>query len=104
MNQCIHNIDLLQWLLGGEIAEMQAMPANFFHPYIEAEDYGTIQVRFKNGAIGNIEGTVCVYPQNLEETLTILGENGTVIGGTALNKILVWQFADDREEFLTIGQ
>lgn len=95
MNQCIHNIDLLQWMLGGQMRQVQAMLGNFLHPYIEAEDYGTIQVRFANGVIGNVEGTVCVYPKNLEETLTILGEKGTVvIGGTALNEIKTWQFAD----------
>lgn len=95
MNQCIHNIDLLQWMLGGEIDQIQGMMANFTHPYIEAEDYGSIQISFKNGAIGNVEGTVCVYPKNLEETLTILGEQGTVvIGGKALNQIVAWNFAD----------
>ena len=95
MNQCIHNIDLLQWMLGGQIQKVQAMLGNFLHPYIEAEDYGSIQIRFADGAIGNVEGTVCVYPQNLEETLTILGEKGTVvIGGKALNEIKTWQFAD----------
>ncbi|MDU2063443.1 MAG: Gfo/Idh/MocA family oxidoreductase [Sporomusaceae bacterium] len=95
MNQCIHNIDLLQWMLGGEPQQVQAMLANFVHPYIEAEDYGSIQVRFASGAIGNVEGTVCVYPRNLEETLTLLGEKGTVvIGGEALNRVQVWQFAD----------
>lgn len=95
MNQCIHNIDLLQWMLGGQMQQVQAMLGNFLHPYIEAEDYGSIQVRFANGIIGNVEGTVCVYPKNLEETLTILGEKGTVvIGGTALNEIKTWQFAD----------
>ena len=53
---------------------------------------------YKNGAIGNVEGTVNVYPENLEETLTILGEKGTaVIGGLALNKILVWDFKDKRD-------
>lgn len=103
MNQCIHNIDLLQWMLGDEIAQVQGMVANYIHPYIEAEDYGSIQIQFKNGAIGNVEGTVCVYPQNLEETLTILGEKGTVvIGGSALNQVLVWQFADEQDDLAQI--
>jgi len=103
MNQCIHNIDLLQWMLGGEITKVQGMVANYLHPYIEAEDYGSIQLQFKNGAIGNVEGTVCVYPQNLEETLTILGEKGTVvIGGPALNKVVVWQFADEQDNLAQI--
>lgn len=98
MNQCIHNIDLLQWMLGGQPELVQAMLGNFMHPYIEAEDYGAVQVRFAGGAIGNIEGTVCIYPKNLEETLTLIGETGTVvIGGVALNKIQVWQFADGKD-------
>jgi predicted dehydrogenase len=60
MNQCIHNIDLLQWLLGGDIKWVHGEVYNYEHPYIEAEDYGTIQIKFGNGAIGNVEGTVCV--------------------------------------------
>lgn len=105
MNQCIHNIDLLQWMLGGEPSQIQAMVDNYLHPYIEAEDYGTIQIKFANGSIGNVEGTVCVFPKNLEETLTILGEWGTVvIGGSALNKVLVWDFADGKDNISEIQQ
>lgn len=97
MNQCIHGIDLLQWMLGGEVDWLSGCVGNFMHPYIEAEDYGSIQLKFKNGAIGNVEGTVCVYPKNLEETLTIIGEKGTVsIGGLAVNKIETWDFQDGR--------
>jgi UDP-N-acetyl-2-amino-2-deoxyglucuronate dehydrogenase len=103
MNQCIHNIDLLQWMMGDEIIAVQGMVANYLHPYIEAEDYGSIQMQFKNGAIGNVEGTVCVYPRNLEETLTILGEKGTVvIGGSALNQVEVWQFADEQDNLAQV--
>ena len=55
-------------------------------------------VKFKNGAIGTIEGTTNVYPKNLEETLYIFGETGTVkIGGTSTNNIDVWNFADEDE-------
>lgn len=98
MNQCIHNIDLLQWMLGGDVKKVNAMLDNFVHPYIEAEDYGSIQIRFGSGAIGNIEGTVNVWPKNLEETLTILGEEGTVvIGGLAVNEIKTWQFKDEKD-------
>ena len=98
INQCSHNIDLLQWLMGSEIDTVFGQTENYLHPYIETEDYGSIIIRFKNRSIGNIEGTVCVYPKNLEETLTILGEKGTVmIGGMALNKIIVWDFADKKE-------
>jgi hypothetical protein len=88
MNQCIHDIDLLQWMLGGEAEWVHGAVGNYIHSFIEAEDYGSIQIRFKNGAIGSVEGTVCVYPRNLEETLTIIGEKGVVsLGGLAVNKI-----------------
>lgn len=95
MNQCIHNIDLLQWMLGGKVESVHALLRNFKHPYIEQEDYGSLQICFEDDVIGNVEGTVCIFPQNLEETLTIIGEKGTVVlGGTAINKVLVWQFED----------
>lgn len=98
MNQCIHNIDLLQWMANSTPVKINAMLANYNHPYIEGEDYGSIQIRFENGIIGNIEGTVCVYPNNLEETLTILGEKGTaVIGGKAVNEIYRWDFDNCNE-------
>jgi predicted dehydrogenase len=98
INQCTHNIDLLQWMIDSEIDSVYGQTGNYLHPYIQTEDYGSIIIKFKNGAIGNIEGTVCVYPKNLEETLTILGEKGTVvIGGLAVNKILVWDFKDKQE-------
>ena len=98
INQCTHNIDLLQWMIGSEISSVYGQTANYSHSYIQTEDYGSIIIKFANGAIGNVEGTVNVYPKNLEETLTILGEKGTaVIGGLALNKILVWDFEDKRE-------
>lgn len=104
MNQCIHNIDLLQWTLGGKVEWLNGAVGNFMHPYIEAEDYGSIQIQFDNGAVGNVEGTVCIYPTNLEETLTIIGENGMVsIGGVAVNKIEAWRFKDgldDEEEIM----
>ena len=98
LNQCTHNIDLLQWMMGSGIDSVYGQIGNYLHSYIQAEDYGSIIIRFSNGAIGNIEGTVNVYPKNLEETLAVLGEKGTaVIGGLALNKILVWDFEDKRD-------
>lgn len=97
MNQCIHNIDLLQWMMGGEIDTVYAQCDTFLRD-IEAEDFGAIVIRFKNGAIGIIEGSACVYPKNLEETLSIFGENGAaVIGGLAVNKIETWRFADGKD-------
>lgn len=99
MNQCIHGIDLLRWMMGDEIEEIYGATRQQFHNYLEAEDVGMAVVKFKNGAIGTIEGTTNVYPKNLEETLYIFGENGTVkIGGTSTNNIDVWDFADETEE------
>lgn len=94
MNQCIHNIDLLQWMMGGEIDTVYAQTGNFIRD-IAAEDFGAILIRFKNGSIGIIEGSACIYPKNLEETLSIFGENGTVcIGGLAVNRIETWRFSE----------
>lgn len=93
MNQCIHNIDLLQWMLG-PVEHLYAQTDTFLRE-IEAEDTGVAVLRFKNGCLGVIEGTACVYPRNLEETLSIFGEKGTVcIGGLAVNRIETWRFAD----------
>ena len=98
MNQCIHGIDLLRWMMGDEVEEVFGATRQQFHDYLEAEDVGMAVVKFKNGAIGTIEGTSNVYPKNLEETLYIFGENGTVkIGGTSTNNIDVWDFADETE-------
>ncbi len=97
MNQCIHNIDLLQWMMGSEVERIHAERETFLRD-IEMEDFGAILIRFKNGAIGIIEGSAVVYPKNLEETLSIFGETGTVvIGGLAVNEIKTWQFADERD-------
>lgn len=95
MNQCIHNIDILRWLMGGEVEQVFAYTDRQTHDYMEAEDIGLALVKFKGGAYGVIEGTVNVYPRNLEETLTLLGETGTVCaGGKSLNIIEEWKFAD----------
>lgn len=94
MNQCIHNIDLLQWMMGGDIDTVYSLSDTYLRD-IEAEDFGAILIRFKNGAVGIVEGSACVYPKNLEETLSIFGEKGTVaIGGLAVNKIETWRFGD----------
>ena len=97
MNQCIHNIDLLQWMMGGAPESVCGQTGRFLRD-IEAEDFGAIMMRFKNGGIGLVEGSACVYPENLEETLSIFGETGTaVIGGAAVNQIKTWRFADRRD-------
>ena len=98
MNQCIHGIDLLRWMMGDEVEEVYGVTRQQFHHYLECEDVGLAVVKFKNGAIGTIEGTTNVYPKNLEETLYLFGETGTVkIGGTSTNNIDVWSFADEDE-------
>lgn len=98
MNQCIHGIDLLRWMMGNEVEEVYGVTRQQFHHYLEAEDIGMAVVKFKNGAIGTIEGTTNVYPQNLEETLYLFGENGTVkIGGKSTNNIDVWNFSDESD-------
>ena len=95
MNQCIHNIDLLRWMLGDEVEEVVGMTDRLHHDYIEAEDLGIALIKFKNGAYGIIEGTTNVYPKNLEETLYLFGEKGTVkAGGQSVNVIEEWRFSD----------
>lgn len=99
MNQCIHNLDLLRWMMGDEIESVVGMTDRLNHPYIEAEDLGIALIKFKNGAYGIIEGTTDLYPKNLEETLYLFGEKGTIkAGGQSVNKIEEWRFADGQEE------
>ena len=98
MNQCIHGIDLLRWMMGNDIDEVYGVTKQQFHDYLECEDIGMAVLKFKNGAVGTIEGTVNVYPQNLEETLYLFGETGTVkIGGKSTNNIDIWNFANETE-------
>ena len=101
-NQCIHGIDLLRWMMDDEVDEIYGVTCNQFHNFLECEDVGMAVVKFKNGAIGTIEGTVNVYPQNLEETLYIFGKKGTVkIGGKSTNNIDVWDFRDEDDNDLS---
>jgi len=93
MNQCIHGIDLLRWMFGDGITEVYGTIRQQSHDFIEAEDVGIATIKFKNGAIGTIEGTVNVFPQNLEETLCLFGTDGTVkLGGTSCNAVEHWCF------------
>jgi UDP-N-acetyl-2-amino-2-deoxyglucuronate dehydrogenase len=99
MNQCIHNIDLLRWMMGDEITEVIGMTDNLIHGFIDVEDLGMGLVKFANGSYGIIEGTTNIYPKNLEETLYIFGEKGTVkAGGKSVNLIEEWQFADKLDD------
>ena len=99
MNQCIHNIDLLRWMMGDEVDEVIAYTDQLEHPYLEAEDLGLALVKFKNGSYGLIEGTTNVFPKNLEETLYIFGERGTAKAeGTSDNIIGEWIFEDGLDD------
>lgn len=98
MNQCIHNIDLLRWMMGDEIEEVMAFTDNLNHSYIEAEDLGIAIIKFKNGSYGIVEGTTNVFPNNLEETLYIFGQKGTIkAGGKSVNIIEEWRFENETE-------
>lgn len=98
MNQCIHGIDLLRWMMGDEVESVYGVTRQRFHDYLEAEDIGMAVVEFKNGAVATIEGTTNVYPQNLEETLYLFGEKGIVkLGGKSVNNIDIWDFADEAD-------
>ena len=99
MNQCIHNTDLLRWMMGNEIDTVVGMTDKLNHDYIEAEDLGIALIKFKNGSYGILEGTTDIYPKNLEETLYLFGEKGTIkAGGTSVNKIEEWRFSDQLDE------
>lgn len=99
MNQCIHNIDILNWMLGEEPVEVIAMTDNLNHSYVEVEDLGLAIIRYKNGAYGAVEGTVNIYGSDLEEAFCLFGENGTVkADGTVNNIIENWRFADELDD------
>ena len=90
MNQASHYVDLLDWLIG-PIDKVQAMMSTTRD--IEVEDTGVLNVRWRNGALGSMSVTMLTYPKNLEGSITILGEKGTVrIGGVAVNDIQQWEF------------
>ena len=103
MNQCIHNADLLYWFIG-DIEEVFAYTANAHHEDIEVEDIGAALVKGKNGTIGLFEGTVNIFPTDLEETLYIFGDKGTAkVGGNSLNIIQEWSFKDKLDDFKGFG-
>ncbi|TLS69270.1 Gfo/Idh/MocA family oxidoreductase [Mariprofundus erugo] len=96
MNQASHYVDLLDWLIG-PIDRVQAMTATLARD-IEVEDTGVLNVRWRNGALGSMAVTMLTYPKNMEGSITILGEKGTVrIGGMAVNDIQKWEFADEMD-------
>jgi UDP-N-acetyl-2-amino-2-deoxyglucuronate dehydrogenase len=93
MNQASHYVDLVQWLVG-PVESVMAKTATLAR-HIEAEDSGVALFKFRNGALGAMEVTMLTYPRNLEGSITLLGERGSVkIGGTAVNRVEHWAFAD----------
>ncbi|HEY5022739.1 MAG TPA: Gfo/Idh/MocA family oxidoreductase [Gemmatimonadaceae bacterium] len=97
MNQASHYVDLVQWVMG-PVESVIAKTATLARR-IETEDSGIAILKFRSGALGSIGVTMLAYPRNLEGSLTILGEKGSVkIGGTAVNKIEHWEFADHDDD------
>jgi UDP-N-acetyl-2-amino-2-deoxyglucuronate dehydrogenase len=95
MNQASHYVDLLDWLIG-PVDKIQAMMSTTRD--IEVEDTGVLNIRWRNGALGSMSVTMLTYPNNLEGSITILGEKGTArIGGVAVNDIQQWQFSEPRD-------
>jgi UDP-N-acetyl-2-amino-2-deoxyglucuronate dehydrogenase len=93
MNQASHYVDLMQWLMGPAESVMAKTATQARR--IEAEDSGVAVVKFRSGALGVMEVSVLTFPKNLEGSITILGETGSVkIGGTAVNRVDHWEFAD----------
>jgi UDP-N-acetyl-2-amino-2-deoxyglucuronate dehydrogenase len=102
-NQASHHVDLLEWMMG-DVESVQAMSTTAL-VNIEAEDTAIVNLRFRNGALGIIEATTAVRPKDLEGSLSILGETGTVeIAGFAVNQMKVWNFTETQkgdEEVMT---
>ncbi len=96
-NQASHHVDLLEWMMG-DVESVFAKSATQLVK-IEAEDTGIALLKFKNGALGVIEATTAVRPKDLEGSISILGEYGTVeIGGFAVNEMKIWNFTNQRPD------
>lgn len=92
-NQASHHVDLLEWMMG-EVESVYALATTAL-VNIEAEDTAVVTLRFRNGALGIIEATTAVRPKDLEGSISVLGEKGSVeIAGFAVNKMRTWNFAD----------
>lgn len=103
MNQASHYVDLLDWLIG-PVESVMAYTGTLARN-IEVEDSGVAAIRWRSGAMGTLNVTMLTYPKNLEGSITILGEKGTVrVGGLAVNEIQHWEFAEARPEDEDIKQ
>jgi len=97
MNQASHYVDLLDWMIG-PVESVQAYTSTLARD-IEVEDTGVLSLRWRSGALGTMSVTMLTYPKNLEGSITVIGEHGTVrIGGLAVNEIQHWEFAEKRPE------
>lgn len=97
MNQSIHHIDALQWIMG-DVERAFAYGATLAHK-MECEDVGVAVLRFASGALGVIEGSTLTWPENLEGSIAIFGERGSVkVGGTALNRKVFWKVEGELEQ------
>lgn len=91
-NQASHHVDLLNWVMGGDIESVYAQSDTFLVK-TETEDTGVAIIRYKNGSIGLIEATTAVRPQDLEGSISVMGSEGSVeIAGFAVNEIKHWNF------------
>jgi UDP-N-acetyl-2-amino-2-deoxyglucuronate dehydrogenase len=97
LNQSIHNIDLLLWLMDSNVKDVLSFTSNFMHPQIEMEDFGAALIKFVNGSIGLIEATTAAYPSNLEESIYLFAERGTIkVGGQSVNTIDEWKLVGQK--------
>ena len=97
MNQASHYVDLLDWLIG-PVESVHAVTATLARN-IQVEDTGVVNIKWRSGALGSMNVTMLTYPQNLEGSITIIGEKGTAkLGGVAVNRIEHWQFAEPDEQ------
>lgn len=92
-NQASHHVDLLQWMMGSVDSVFAKSATRLVD--IEVEDTGVALLKFANGALGIIEATTATRPSDLEGSISLLGENGTVeIDGFAVNRMKTWNFRD----------
>jgi UDP-N-acetyl-2-amino-2-deoxyglucuronate dehydrogenase len=103
MNQASHYVDLLDWLIG-PVESVQAYTATLARN-IQVEDTGVLSIRWRTGTLGSMNVTMLTYPKNLEGSITIIGETGTVrVGGVAVNRIEHWEFAAPDPDDATVEQ
>ncbi|NDB69626.1 MAG: gfo/Idh/MocA family oxidoreductase [Methylocystaceae bacterium] len=103
MNQASHYVDLLDWLIG-PIESVQAYTSTLARN-IEVEDTGVMSIKWRSGALGSMNVTMLTHPKNLEGSITIIGEKGTVrVGGLAVNEIQHWEFSEPDEDDVSIKQ